>query len=179
MGENLNLAQILVGIAALAAEEDIKVVMTAVKEQKKKVKAEKKKKHTHRKLTEAEKDALAQGNSQAMILKNEEVFDYRLVLDKDIDNAKKWFNAPKPSADNTRVDYAKAYQKWRVWNVKKCRGYKGNAIMEKASGQSASSSSALDDSALIDDSEEEESDDHDDEAGAAAVAALVEALEVK
>ena len=176
MGENLNLAEILVGIAALAAEEDIKVVMTAVKEQKKKVKAEKKKKHTHRKLTEAEKDALAQGNSQAMILKNEEVFDYRLVLDKDIDNAKKWFNAPKPSADNTRVDYAKAYQKWRVWNVKKCRGYKGNAIMEKASGQSASSSSALDDSAL--DSEEEESDD-DDEAGAVAVAALVEALKVK
>jgi hypothetical protein len=176
MGENLNLAQILVGIAALVAEEDIKVVLTAVKEQKKKVKAEKKKKHTHRKLTEAEKDALAQGNSQAMILKNEEVFDYRLVLDKDIDNAKKWFNAPKPSADNTRVDYAKAYQKWRVWNVKKCRGYKGNAIMEKASGQSASSSSALDDSAL--DSEEEESDD-DDEAGAVAVAALVEALKVK
>ena len=177
MGENLNLAQILVGIAALAAEEDIKVVLTAVKEQTKKVKAEKKKKHTHRKLTEAEKDALAQGNSQAMILKNEEVFDYRLVLDKDIDNAKKWFNAPKPSADNTRVDYAKAYQKWRVWNVKKCRGYKGNAIMEKASGQSASSSSALDDSAL--DSEEEESDDDDDEAGAVAVAALVEELKVK
>ena len=176
MGENLNLAQILVGIAALAAEEDIKVVLTAVKEQKKKVKAEKKKKHTHRKLTEAEKDALAQGNSQAMILKNEEVFDYCLVLDKDIDNAKKWFNAPKPSADNTRDYYAKAYQKWRVWNVKKCRGYKGNAIMEKASGQSASSSSALDDSAL--DSEEEESDD-DDEAGAVAVAALVEALKVK
>ena len=111
-----------------------------------------------------------------MILKNEEVFDYRLVLDKDIDTAKKWFNAPKPSADNTRDYYAKAYQKWRVWNVKKCRGYKGNAIMEKASGQSASSSSALDDSAL--DSEEEESDD-DDEAGAVAVAALVEALEVK
>ena len=179
MGENLNLAQILARIAALTAEEDIKEVLTVVKEQKEKIKAEKKKKHTHRKLTEAEKDALAQGNSQAMILKNEEVFDYRLVLDKDIDAAKKWFNAPKPSADNTRVDYAKAYQKWRVWNVKKCRGYKGNAIMEKASGQSASSSSALDDSALIDDSEEEESDDHDDEAGAAAVAALVEALEVK
>jgi hypothetical protein len=172
MGENLNLAQILVGIAALAAEEDIKVVLTAVKEQTKKVKAEKKKKHTHRKLTEAEKDALAQGNSQAMILKNEEVFDYRLVLDKDIDNAKKWFNAPKPSADNTRVDYAKAYQKWRVWNVKKCRGYKGNAIMEKATGQSASSSSTRDES-------ESDDDDDDDDAGAAAVAALVEALEVK
>ena len=178
MGENLNLAQILVGIAALAAEEDIKVVLTAVKEQKKKVKAEKKKKHTHRKLTEAEKDALAQGNSQAMILKNEEVFDYHLVLDKDIDMAKKWFNAPKPSADNTRDYYAKAYQKWRVWNVKTCRGYKGIAIIEKASGQSASSSSALDDSSLIDD-EEEESDDDDDEAGAVAVAALVEELKVK
>jgi len=175
MGENLNLAQILARIAALTAEEDIKEVLTVVKEQKEKIKAEKKKKHTHRKLTEAEKDALAQGNSQAMILKNEEVFDYRLVLDKDIDAAKKWFNAPKPSADNTRAVYAKAYQQWRVWNVKKGRGYKGNAIMEKASGQSASSSSARDDS----EEEESDDDDDDDEAGAAAVAALVEALEVK
>ena len=44
MADNLNLAQILVGIAALTAEEDIKTVLAAVKEQKKKALAEKKKK---------------------------------------------------------------------------------------------------------------------------------------
>jgi hypothetical protein len=122
-------------------------------------------------LTEEEKDALAQGNSKAMILKNEEVFDYHLVLDKDLLKAKQWFNAPKPSTDKTRPKLATAYYMWRVCNVKNATGYKGNAMMEKASGQSASSSSARDES------EEEESDD--DDAGAAAVAALVEALEVK
>ena len=128
-------------------------------------------------LTEEEKDALAQGNSKAMILKNEEVFDYHLVLDKDLLKAKQWFNAPKPSTD-TRGEYAKAYHQWRVWNWKTYRYYKGNVIMDKATGQPASSSSAKDEheeEESGDESEEEESDDED----AGAVAALVEALEVK
>jgi hypothetical protein len=43
-----------------------------------------KKKRTRRNLTEEENPDLAQGNSKAMILKNEEVFDYRLVLDETI-----------------------------------------------------------------------------------------------
>ena len=90
--------------------------------------------------------------------------------------AKKWFNAPKPSTD-TRGEYAKAYHQWRVWNWKTYRYYKGNVIMDKATGQPASSSSAKDEH-VEEESEGEESEGEksdDDEA----VAALVEALEVK
>ena len=138
MADNLNLAQILDGIATLTDRGDIKTVLEAVKEQKKTVAEKKKKRRT---FTEEEKDALAQGNSQAMIIKNEEVFNYRLIPEKEIEAAKKRFNVPKPAADKTRPKLAHAYYMWR-WNDKKFHGYKGFAIMEKATGQSASSSSA-------------------------------------
>ena len=91
-------------------------MLAAVKEQKKTL-TEKNKKQTRRMFTEEDKDALAQGNSQVMILKNEEVFDYRLILDKDLDAAKKWFNAPKPYADKTRPKLATAYHGCGVFGM--------------------------------------------------------------
>jgi hypothetical protein len=108
---------------------------------------------------------------------NEEVCNYSHVPKRHFIMAKKWFNALKPSTD-TRGEYAKAYHQWRVWNWKTYRYYKGNVIMDKATGQPASSSSAKDEheeEESGDESEEEESDDED----AGAVVALVEALEVK
>jgi hypothetical protein len=74
---------------------------------------------------------------------NEEVCNYSHVPKRHFIMAKKWFNALKPSTD-TRGEYAKAYHQWRDWNWKRNRDYKGNVIMDKATGQPASSSSAND-----------------------------------
>jgi len=83
------------------------------------------------------KSALAEGNTQAMIDANKEMYDYTNVPPIDCLTAEKWFNAPKPSA-STR----KEYNQWRVWNVAKtqlggfCKEYKGGFIVEKATGRS-------------------------------------------
>jgi hypothetical protein len=169
MAGNLNLAQILAGIAALTTAEDISIVLEAVRE-----KGQQREPYRH--FTEEEKRTLAQGNTAAMMLMNDEAFDYSNVPKRHLIMAKKWFNAPKPSTD-TRGEHAKAYHQWRVWNWKRYRFYKGHIIMGKATGQPASSSSAKDEH-VEEESEGEESEGEksdDDEA----VAALVEALEVK
>ena len=178
MAENPVLAMILDGISLLTEEEDIKAVLEAARKKQQD-------REPYRQFTEEEKLALSRGNSQAMILMNEEVYDFSRVPEKIFIKAKKWFNAPKPSTD-TRGEYAKAYHQWRVWNWKKYKYYKGHMIRDKATGQAALSSSAKDEDEVEiegreiegEEIEGEESDDDesdDDEA----VAALVEAVEVK
>ena len=82
------------------------------------------------------KSALAEGNTQAMIDANKEMYEYNKVPPYDLLAAEKWFNAPKPSA-STRS----AYNMWRVWNVAKTqlgvlrKEYKGGLIVEKATGK--------------------------------------------
>ncbi len=133
MADNLNLAQILSGISALTTVEDLDVVLKAVEEQKK-VFTEKKK--IRRSFTSEQRVALAQGNPEAEIIKIEELFDFKLVLDRDLPMAKKWFKAQKPAANHTNPELAAAYYMWRVWNDPKYANYKGNAIIVKQTGLS-------------------------------------------
>lgn len=168
MAENPVLVMILDGISLLTEEEDINTVLEAAR---KKQQA----REPYRQFTDQEKLALAQGNSRAMILMNEEVYDFTRVPDKIFIKAQKWFNAPKPSTD-TRGEYAKAYHQWRVWNWKKYKYYKGHMIRDKATGQPASSLSAKDEDEVEIEGKEIEGEESDDDE---AVAALVEALEVK
>ena len=140
MADNIMLARIQAGIAALTNEQEIRMVLAAAREHKQGLteKRERKKRETpvRRGLTMEDKIALTQGNSEEMISKNEEMFDFRLVLAKDLTTAKKWFNAPKPSASYETTELSSAYHQWMIWNSPKYRGYKGNAIMEKATGLS-------------------------------------------
>jgi hypothetical protein len=48
------------------------------------------------------------------IAENENLFDYSEVAEKDLDQAKKWFNARKPSADKSHPVLASAYHQYRV-----------------------------------------------------------------
>ena len=138
MAENLlPLAQILAGISGLKKKAELDAVRDAVKDQRTRLK---KMVSMPRFLTDAVKAALAEGNTQAMIDANKEMYDYDDVPAYDRLTAEKWFNAPKPSA-STR----KAYNMWRVWNVAKTqlgvlrKEYKGGLIVEKATGKSVSS----------------------------------------
>ena len=125
MTENEILAQILDGISNLETKEDLDVVRDAVKDRREK-------------LVE-EVDPFANGNSDEMIRVNKEKFDYSDVPKKDLPMAERWYMAPRPSWKTRH-----AYNQWRVWNWaktkdgKELRGYKGNLIIEKATGRSVS-----------------------------------------
>ena len=125
MAENLILAQVLVGISALKTKKELDAVKNAVKER-----CAQFPKRTHRNLTEAEKVALAKGNSDEMIRVNKEKFDYSGVKESDRLMAEKWFKATKPYSKST------AYHHWRVWNYPPYKTYKGGLIIEKATGKS-------------------------------------------
>jgi hypothetical protein len=90
-------------------------------------------------LTEEEKDALTKGNSDEMIRVNKEKYDYSGVKDSDRFMAERWFMGPPPSASMRA-----AYTQYRIWNVsigargKKTKKYKGDLIIEKATGKSVS-----------------------------------------
>ncbi len=128
-----NLAQVLETISTLQKGE-LKDVKNAVKER---LAVLKQNAATYRLLTEDEKERLAQGNSAAMTLVNEQKFNYSKVVDKDMPMAKKWFNAPKPYTGNmATTEQASAYYQWRLWNTVKWHRYKGKVITEKATGKS-------------------------------------------
>ncbi len=123
MAENIILAQVLAGISALQRREDLDEVKTAVKARL-------------AQLGE-EVDPFAEGNSDEMISVNKETFDYSNVPKKDLLMAERWNMARRPSWRSRS-----AYYQWRVWNVAKTiegkdlKGYKGNLIIEKATGRS-------------------------------------------
>ena len=158
MAENIGLTQILSGIATLRRKGDLDAVRDAVKDQRAVLK---KMVSMPRWLPDDVKSALAEGNTQAMIDANKEMYDYNGVPDYDRLAAEKWFNAPKPSA-STR----KAYNMWRVWNVAKTqlgvlrKEYKGGLIVEKATGKSVPPPESEDDD---EDEEEEESEEESEE----------------
>ena len=158
MAENIGLTQILSGIATLRRKGDLDAVRDAVKDQRAVLK---KMVSMPRFLPDDVKDALAQGNTQAMIDANKEMYDYSRVSYNDRLAAEKWFNAPKPSA-STRA----AYYMWRVWNVAKTplgvlrKEYKGGLIVEKATGKSVPPPESEDDD---EDEEEEESEEESEE----------------
>ena len=158
MAENIGLTQILSGIATLRRKGDLDAVRDAVKDQRAVLK---KMVSMPRWLPDDVKSALAEGNTQAMIDANKEMYDYTEVPDGEKVAAEKWFNAPKPSA-STR----KAYNMWRVWNVAKTqlgvfrKEYKGGLIVEKATGKSVPPPESEDDD---EDEEEEESEEESEE----------------
>ncbi len=156
MAGNLNLAQVLVGVAALQNKAEVNVVKNAVKER---LVVLRQNTTTYRLLTDDEKERLAQGNSAVMILVNEQKFNYSKVAEKDMSMAKKWFNAPKPYTGNMATsEQASAYYQWRLWNAVKWYRYKGGAIVEKATGISPPRGEEEDDEeeGSEDESEEEE-----------------------
>ena len=128
-----NLAQVLATIATLRRKGDLDAVRDAVKDQRAVMK---KMVSQPRWLPDDVKSALAEGNTQAMIDANKEMYDYTKVPLGEKVAAEKWFNAPKPSA-STRA----AYNMWRVWNVAKTplgvlrKEYKGGLIVETATGK--------------------------------------------
>ena len=153
-----NLAQVLATIATLRRKGDLDAVRDAVKNQR----AVLKKKVTQpRWLSDEVKAALAEGNTQAMIDVNKEMYDYTQVPLGEKVAAEKWFNAPKPSA-STKAPY----NMWRVWNAAKTqlgeprKEYKGGLIFEKATGKSVPPPESEDDEEVgseeEDESEEEE-----------------------
>jgi len=153
-----NLAQVLATIATLRRKGDLDAVRDAVKDQRAVMK---KMVSQPRWLSDDVKSALAEGNTQAMIDANKEMYDYTKVPDgRDRLTAEKWFNAPKPSA-STR----KAYYMWRVWNVAKTplgvlrKEYKGGLIVEKATGKFVLSPRGEE----SEDEEEEESEEESEE----------------
>ena len=130
MAENVVLQLILDGIPTLETKADLDAVRDAVKDRLEKL----------RSVLEEEIDPLASGNSDEMIRVNKEKFDYSGVKESDRLMGEKWFKATKPSA-------GPAYHQWRVWNVpynygnegnegKKNDKYKGDLIIEKATGRS-------------------------------------------
>lgn len=125
MAENLILAQVLAGISALKTKAELDVVRDAVKDRREKLREE--------------VDPFANGNSDEMIRVNKEKYDYSGVKPSDLLMAEKWYMAPRPSWRSRH-----AYNQWRVWNWaktkdgKELRGYKGNLIIEKATGRSVS-----------------------------------------
>ena len=132
MAADIILAQVLALISALKTKGELDVVRDAVKDHR----AELKKRVERvplRFLTDEEKVALSKGNSDEMIRVNKEKFDYSGVREKDLLMAERWFKATKPSA-STRA----AYTQYRIWNVPKMAGYKGDLIVEKATGKSVS-----------------------------------------
>ena len=132
MSENVVLEYLLEGISTLETKAELDAVKDAVKDRLEKL----------RSVLEEEIDPLASGNSDEMIRVNKEKFDYSGVKESDRLMAEKWYMATKPSA-------GPAYHQWRVWNVpynygnegnegKKNDKYKGDLIIEKATGRSVS-----------------------------------------
>ena len=160
MAADIILAQVLALISALKTKGELDVVRDAVKDHR----AELKKRVERvplRFLTEEEKVALPKGNSDEMIRVNKEKFDYSGVREKDLLMAERWFKATKPSA-STRA----AYTQYRIWNVPKMAGYKGDLIIEKATGKSVSPPEW--------ESEDEEEEDSEEEVTVAMAAVRVE-----
>ena len=129
MAENVVLQLILDGISTLERKADLDAVRDAVKDRREKLRP-----------VDEEMDALARGNSDEMIRVNKEKYDYSNVpTKKDLLMAETWYMAPRPSWKTRH-----AYNQWRVWNVAKTSegkdlgGYKGNLIIEKATGRSVS-----------------------------------------
>jgi hypothetical protein len=165
----VNLAQVLVGVAALKNKGELNAVKYAVKERLSELKKDT---TPHRLLTDDEKDRLAQGNSAAMILVNEQKFNHTKVADKDMPMAKKWFNAPKPYTGNMAPpEQTKAYYQWRLWNAVKWHRYKGGVITEKATGISPPRLEEEDDE---EEGSEEEAESEEEEMAAAMAAVRVE-----
>ena len=132
MAENSVLEFILEGIPSLETKAELKAVLKEVKERLEKLKVVRTPREPLRFLTEEEKVALAEGNSDEMIRVNKEKYDYSGVKDLDRRSmAEKWFKAPKPSSTTVT-----AYHHWRVWNHPPYKTYKGGLIIEKATGQS-------------------------------------------
>ena len=160
MAADIILAQVLALISALKTKGELDVVRDAVKDHR----AELKKRVERvplRFLTEEEKVALSKGNSDEMIRVNKEKFDYSGVREKDRLMAERWYMATKPSA-STRA----AYTQYRIWNVPKMAGYKGDLIVEKATGKSVSPPEW--------ESEDEEEEDSEEEVTVAIAAVRVE-----
>jgi hypothetical protein len=149
-----NLAQILSGIAALTAKEDIALVMNAVKK--------KYKKEPYRALTEEENIKLAQGNDEAMILKNKKLYDYSNVAKGQRDKAYKWFKAFKP-ATRAWGKYQSAYYYWRVWNWPNHPLYKGKLIIVRATGLPYVAPPVAADDEEVDDEEVDDEEVDDEE----------------
>jgi len=126
MAENPILQLILDGISTLETKADLDAVRDAVKDRREVI----------RNLGE-DVVALARGNSAEVIRVNKERYDYSNVPPKDLPMAEKWYMAPRPS-----WKLRSAYHQWRVWNAAKTidgkvlKGYKGNLIIEKATGRS-------------------------------------------
>ena len=156
-----NLAQVLATIATLRRKGDLDAVRDAVKNQRVVLK---KKVTQPRWLSDEVKAALAEGNTQAMIDANKEMYDYSRVSYNDRPAAEKWFNAPKPSA-STKAPY----NMWRVWNVAKTqlgeprKGYKGGLIFEKATGKSVPPPESEEEDEDEEESEEEDEDEEESE----------------
>ena len=130
MAENV-LARILDGITTLKRGE-LDAVRDAVKERRNVLKRNI---APPRVLTQEEKDALAGGNSKAIVRANEKVYDYDRVAKSLLPNAKKWFKAPKPFTGKGDCEQVSAYYQWRLWNAVKWSRYKGGVIVEKATGK--------------------------------------------
>ena len=131
MAENSVLEFILEGIPSLKTKAELDAVRDAVKERREELKVVCARREPLRFLTEEEKVALAEGNSDEMIRVNKEKYDYSGVKDLDRRSmAEKWFKATKPYSKST------AYHHWRVWNYPPYKTYKGGLIIEKATGQS-------------------------------------------
>jgi hypothetical protein len=164
----VNLAQVLVGVASFQRGE-LNAVKVAVKER---LAVLRQNTTPHRLLTEDEKERLAQGNSAAMILVNEQKFDYSKVAEKDMPMAKKWFNAPKPYTGNMATsEQASAYYQWGLWNAVNNRRYKGKVIIEKATGISPPRLEQEDDE---EEGSEEEAESEEEDMAAAMAAVRVE-----
>jgi hypothetical protein len=129
------------GGSALETKDDLDAVRKVVKERLKELKRNV---VPARRLTDAEKVALAEGNSTETIAVNKEKYNYDKVEKKYGEKvrlmAEKWYMAPKPSSSFSRG----AYDQWRVWNVAKTQtgkdveNYRGGLIIEKATGKSVS-----------------------------------------
>ena len=112
MAENIVLAQILSGIAALRLKKDIDTVIKEAKTRKCELVAE------AARITLEENNALAKGNTEAMMLANMEAmmlanmeaFDYGFVAKKDLKMAKKTLKWRKSGSTPQRFARTKKIQ---------------------------------------------------------------------
>jgi len=168
MAENIGLAQILSGIASLRRKKDLIAVIKEAQTRKSEVNSE------YSRLNNEEKVALAQGNSEEMIMANMEAFEYSGVPEKDLAMAKKWFNAPKVRKNPKYPFTICTYYYWRKWNDPTVSHYKGNEIIEKATGKSVSSPRGEEEEEEEEEIEEEEESEEEEEMTVAMVAVRVE-----
>ena len=138
MAANPILALILDGIATLETKSDLDAVSGAVKKHREELKKRDPPKPTLRYWTEEEKVALAKGNSDEKIRVNREKFDFGNVRERDRLMAERWFKATNPYHGKNNSEPRAAFTQYRMWNVPKMAGYKGDLIIEKATGKSVS-----------------------------------------